>query len=412
MRTEALELLIHHPERVGQACGFARLNAALHGLWMRQMLSAPGDITILAHRGSYKTTCLSLVIAILLCTEPEKNILFLRKTDDDVAEMLRQVRGLLEGDVFQQLTCEIYGQPVRVLRANNTELLTDVWQSPRGAVQLLGQGIGGSLTGKHADLIFTDDIVNLQDRLSRAERERTRAIYQELQNIRNPGGRIISTGTPWHPMDATSLMPNVRRWDCYTSGLLDAARIEALRAAMVPSLFAANYELRHIPSEDVLFSETPPFTADETVLRDGIAHLDASYGGGDFTALTCGDRRGDTYYLYGRLWHRRVDALEEEIISECARLAVAPLYCESNADKGFLARSLREKGMPVRTYAEKQAKFMKIATFLRRAWPRVVFVRGTDPDYVHQILSYSELAEHDDAPDSAASLVRVLERRG
>lgn len=63
---------------------------------------------------------------------------------------------------------------------------------------MLGIGIGGSLTGKHADIVITDDIVNLRDRMSAAERERTIAVYRELQNIKNRGGRIINTGTPWH----------------------------------------------------------------------------------------------------------------------------------------------------------------------------------------------------------------------
>lgn len=45
-------------------------------------------------------------------------------------------------------------------------------------------GVNGSLTGKHYDVIFTDDIVNLKDRTSRAEREHTKSVYMELQNIR------------------------------------------------------------------------------------------------------------------------------------------------------------------------------------------------------------------------------------
>lgn len=40
--------------------------------------------------------------------------------------------------------------------------------SPRGTSQLLGVGTSGSLTGKHYDYIFTDDIVNLKDRISPA----------------------------------------------------------------------------------------------------------------------------------------------------------------------------------------------------------------------------------------------------
>lgn len=409
---EILTLMLRYPATLGHLCGFPALTEELHGKWMRQMLSGEGDLTIMAHRGSYKTTCLSLVIATLLVLSPEKNILFLRKTDADVSEMLRQVRHILEDEAFQAMTGFLLGQPVKVTRGTGSELSTNLWNSPRGAVQLLGQGIGSSLTGKHADLIFTDDIVNMSDRDSRAERQFTCSVFQELQNIRNPGGRIISTCTPWHPADATSLMQNVQRYDCYTTGLVPPERIEALRASMDAPTFAANWELKHIPSGDVMFSTTPPFTPDESLLEGGIAQLDAAYGGGDCTALTCASLRDGKYCLYGRVWRRRVDDVLDEVVMECTRLGVTYLYCESNGDRGFLARDLRERGLMVRTYTEHQQKFMKIATYLRRAWKDVVLLRGTDPAYIRQILSFAEGVDHDDAPDSAASAVRVLMKRG
>ena len=54
-------------------------------------------------------------------------------------------------------------------------------------------------------------------------------------------------------------------------------------------------------------------------------------------------------------------------------------------------------------------KFMKIVTFLKKWWPKIVFLEGTDPEYIDQILDYTENAEHDDAPDSAACVCRILE---
>lgn len=410
MRMEALELLVNHPAQVARWCGFTQIRDQPHGAWMRQMIAGDGDMTILAHRGSYKTTCLTLVIAILACVQPEKNMLFLRKTDHDVAEVLRQVKHILCSGAMRFLSAQLYGSSVEVSRATASELSTDCYTSPRGAAQLLGQGIGGSLTGKHADVIFTDDIVNLQDRLSCAEREHTRAIYQELQNIRNPGGRIINTGTPWHREDAIALMPRVQRFDCYQTGLLSAAQVDQLRRAMAPSLFAANYELRHIAQEDALFTTAPPLVNDERLLRDGIAHVDAAYGGGDYTALTCGRCHQGQVVLYGRLWHSHVDAVLPEIVQECNRFPVAPVYCETNSDKGYLARALKREGLPVRPYAERESKVFKIATYLRKAWPQIVFLRGTDPNYLTQILDYTDHAAHDDAPDSAACVLRLFDR--
>jgi hypothetical protein len=279
-------------------------------------------------------------------------------------------------------------------------------------VQLLGIGLGGSLTGKHADVIVTDDIINVKDRVSEAERENTKRIYMELQNIRNPGGRIINTGTPWHRDDAFSIMPPAQRFDCYQTGMLSSAKLDQLRSSMSPSLFAANYELRHIAAENALFPTHPGETEDESVLYDGIAHIDAAYAGEDYTAFTCGRRDGDTLYLYGRLWHRHVDTVMDAILADCDRLRCAPIYCETNGDKGYLSRELRRSGAQTRPYPETMNKYVKISTFLRKWWKNVVFLSGTDPEYIAQIMDYTEDAEHDDAPDSAACVCRILDRRG
>ena len=412
MRKAALEFLLTRPAQAARLCGLDRLTDELHGAWMQEMLLGQEDMTLLAHRGSYKTSCLAFAMAAMLLAYPQHNILFMRKTDEDVIEVIRQVKKLLGSEALQHLARMIYGVKVDVLKTDMFTVQLSCYAAMRGAPQLIGMGIGGSLTGKHADIVITDDIVNLHDRISPAERRRTRQVYQELQNIKNRDGRIINTGTPWHPEDAISLMPNIRRCDCYHSGLLSEEEILRLRRAMTPSLFAANYELKHVAAEGALFGECPPLDGDPSLLRDGIAHVDAAYGGEDCTALTCGKIVGDKLLLYGRLWRGHIDRAMDEILAECDRLLCGPILCETNGDKGYVARELRMRGGPVRPYAESMNKHVKIATFLRKWWPRIVFCKGTDRAYIDQILDYTESAAHDDAPDSAACLVRAMERTG
>ena len=93
------------------------------------------------------------------------DIIFLRKTDDDVTEVIRQVKMLLRHDAMRCLSQMIYGRPVEVLRSDMFSVHTDCFRAMRGCQQLLGIGTYGSLTGKHADIVITDDIVNLQDRI-------------------------------------------------------------------------------------------------------------------------------------------------------------------------------------------------------------------------------------------------------
>ena len=85
------------------------------------------------------------------------------------------------------------------------------------------------------------------------------------------------------------------------------------------------------------------------------------------------------------------------------------IYCEDNGDKGYLARDLEELGIPSDTYHENQNKFLKISTKLKGAWNNIRWIPATDPKYILQITDYTEQAAHDDAPDSAASLIRIYE---
>lgn len=403
--------LLRDPVALGKALGYKDFRHGLHDVWIRRMVSPGEDMTLQAHRGSYKTTCLCVAIAEMMIRYRDKNIIFLRKTDADVVEVVKNVQRILESPVMQGIYLALTGEELGIIKATGAEITTTAYCAPRGASQLLGIGISGSLTGKHADIIITDDIINLKDRLSAAERQRTRSVYQELQNIRNPGGRIINTGTPWHKEDAFAIMPPAEQFDCYSTGLLTPEKLDQLKKSMEPSLFAANYELKHIAAEDALFPTYPGTTSDADCLRDGVAHIDAAYGGEDFTALTCGKRDGDTLYLYGRLWHAHVDTVMDAAMAECDRLMCAPIYCETNGDKGYLGRELRRRGAQVRVYQEKQNKYSKIATFLRKWWGNIVVLDGTDPEYIAQIMDYTEQAEHDDAPDSAACICRIFDRR-
>lgn len=95
-------------------------------------------------------------------------------------------------------------------------------------------------------------------------------------------------------------------------------------------------------------------------------------------------------------------------IEEAKRLLCAPILCETNADKGYLAKEIQRRGYSARPYPEKMNKFLKISTFLRKWWGNVVFLTGTDKAYQAQILSYTEDAEHDDACLAGDTLIATL----
>lgn len=387
--------------------GFKDLTDELHGKWMQHIIYGDDDYSLQAHRLSYKSSCLSVALAMWEVLFHSKNALFMRKTDTDVAESIAQAQKVFENEAFRHMAEVLTGSEIFLTTANSTSMTVSTYDSPRGAEQLVGCGCGGSLTGKHADLIICDDVVNLQDRLSKAEREKTKAIVRELRNIVTRDGRIVFIGTPWHAEDAFTLVKEPDRYDCYSTDLITPEKLQKLRDSMTASLFAANYELRHIASDDVIFCD-PVTGADPALAEQGICHIDAAYGGEDYTAFTICNKKSGNYYVFGKLWRKNVDDCTAEIIKYRKALNAGGIYCEDNGDKGYLARDLRQKGERCVTYHESMNKFVKITSYLKAEWKHVVFVAGTDQEYINQICDYTETAEHDDAPDSLASIVRKL----
>lgn len=351
-----------------------------------------------------------MALALIIILLPRTKTLFIRKTDDDVKEVIAQVQKILKSQQVRYFVKCIYGVDLKLTKESATEVNTNLSTDIKGTSQLVGMGTGSSLTGKHFDRIFTDDIVNLKDRQSKAERDRIKNIYQELQNVKNRGGRIYNAGTPWHKDDAFSIMPKPMVYDCYQTGLIEKEKLEEIRESMTASLFAANYELRHIASEDVIF-ESPQTGAEPHLVEQGLCHTDAAYGGEDYTAFTIARKYNGKIYVYGRLWHKHIDDVQDEIKRLISQFNGGVMYCENNGDKGYLGKEFRRKGVRVSIYHENMNKFIKITSYLKACWRDVVFVAGTDEEYINQICDYNEHCEHDDAADSLSSIVRILWKR-
>lgn len=406
-KRQILDLIWNDPVQLGYWVGFNDLTE-LHNDWLKKFLYTDEDLTLQAHRGSYKTTTLSLFLSLNTVIRPNETMIFFRKSGGDVVEIMRQVGNVLNSGCMREIVSILYGKELSLTKNSGSEISTNLTTSIKGTSQLVGLGTQTSITGKHADVVITDDIVNVYDRISKNERERTKLFYQELQNIKNRGGRIINTGTPWHEDDAFQLMPDPLKYDCYSTGLIDEKELANIKSKMLPSLFSANYELRHIASENIIFRD-PTTGGDASMLEQARwVHIDAAYGGIDSTAFTIAKKVDDKIYVFGKLWHKHVEDVLDDIIAYRRKFNAGKIRCEHNSDKGYLAKQLRAKGERAITYYESMNKFLKITTYLRSVWNDIIFVEGTDNDYIQEILDYNEEAEHDDAPDSLACLMRDM----
>jgi hypothetical protein len=276
-------------------------------------------------------------------------------------------------------------------------------------------GLDGGITGLHFDKIICDDVITLRDRISRAERERTAEMVREIAtNIIEPGKGSAWIGTPWHREDAWKVIKSfcpIAKYPLSQYNFIGEEEAQRKRLTTTPFLFMANYELQINTDESALFSD-PIYSSGWDYSRSGaLAHVDSAYDGDHYCALTIAAPlrtvENETFYqAIGFTYPGNVTSWIDEIVRICRKYHAGTIYNETNADKGFVADKISDKGLRVKTYAEKQNKHMKISTHLFDAWRFIEWDPDTDGEYMNQVLDYREGSAPDDAPDSAASLFR------
>jgi len=405
MSIEILKSITDNPVPFAKALGYNKLTEDIHNPWIKRMFHLKQNGTLQAHRGSYKTTCLIIALTLWIIAKPAGNIIFLRKSQEDVKDVLSSVSKNIQNPIVMNLMKDIYREYPKFIIDNATELELSNYRGKMGR-QILGLGLKSSITGKHGSVI-TDDIVTLKDRISQAEREQTKNQYMELINIASEENhRIFNTGTPWHKNDAFTLMPKPEVFTVYQTGILSPERIQERKDLMTSSLFAANYELKHVADGDILFHE--PEYGKFPIGGKAYAQIDAAYGGTDASTLTIITEVDNKLYTVGWWMPGHIDQHYNEIISRLERFQAIECSLENNADKGFLKKELEKRcNIKFHGYHERMNKYYKISTYGKSVWNRVILdMEESDMEYISEIMDYNENAKHDDAPDSFASLIR------
>jgi len=175
-----------------------------------------------------------------------------------------------------------------------------------------------------------------------------------------------------------------------------------------PFLYAANYRLELQTEEGQLFADPLMGGPWDVTAGRPVAHLDAAFDGDHTCALTILRKKikGVGYDGLGWVYDGHVKSWLPEISRLYKRYRAKAMHVETNADKGYVANDLREYDIIVKEYAESQNKHIKISTRLFEAWEQIEWAEETDEEYLAQMTDYREKQEPDDAPDSAASLLR------
>ena len=122
-RQDLIDLIYLHPTEIARRLGYDKLTE-LHDAWIRAMVFGDDDETLQAHRGSYKTTCIAISLALIILLFPEQRTIFMRKTDTDVAEVLAATSNVLKSAHFRSMCQTLYGIDLALTKDTTTEVST------------------------------------------------------------------------------------------------------------------------------------------------------------------------------------------------------------------------------------------------------------------------------------------------
>ena len=411
--------ILDDPLFLAELLGYDRVVHDYHREWIENFIR-PGDYVLLAHRNSYKTTCVVIAIILELLMNPSVRIQVARKTEKQAIKILEEVVAHFFRKPLRKLYLDRWGvnnisQHIEWSKMNglNINLRNKKITKERNLEMC---GIGKPSTGAHFDRLYRDDIVTPEDRRA-VERKVTADFLKEDNNLLDAKtglGRNI-TGTPFHVDDAFSSMTNVHKFPIGMNFIpeLTQEKLQAIRKEEGESVFTANYHLEHVLDSERLF-DRPNFVSELTSLRKPIAYWDSAFTReGDFNALTIGGMVDDQIHIvHGSVWRDVIDVSYDNVEKACRRHNVHTIVYESNAAQVSLGYVLKQRGLSAYGIYSRGAKAERIIRALRPAWDRIYFYdKECMSEYMRQILNYTEMDQHtyDDAPDSLSSLVSLLE---
>jgi hypothetical protein len=407
------------PHLLGKLAG-KDLLTPLHSEWIKYVWGPEGaeiPRTLMGHRGSYKTTAITEIGPIwYLAFNPERRIAVIRKTFTESAEVLRNISNICMLEEVHDFLGFVWGDPnwtFTTRKAGKIEFSVKHSKTKEG--NLTAYGLDSSMTGSHFTDVLGDDCETIIDRISSAEREKTKMIMTEVRtNILDPGGRFRVIGTPWAKDGLFSILPPARKYPVGVTGLLTDEQIKIKRDSQPALLYAVNYELEFQNDEDNLFNDPHMGIWDFTARTDAVAHLDAAYGGKDTNALTIMKPLPDNRInAVGFLYQGHVKDFIPQIVDKMKYYRASKLFMENNSDRGFSLEAITsnpvavEAGIWPKSYAESMQKEMKISKYLYEGWKRIQWANETDMNYLEQIIDWTVEADVlDDSADSASSLLR------
>jgi len=149
------------------------------------------DMQLQAGRGAGKSVLTSILASWFLLRDPNCTVMVLSATAQKAVEFISMTRRILDLVPY----CSHLAPKEHMIDnafAFNCGARTKVGQDS----SVFARGITSQITGSHADIVISDDIEIEGNSDTEVQREKLLNRLHELEQIRNPGGRVIMLGTP------------------------------------------------------------------------------------------------------------------------------------------------------------------------------------------------------------------------
>ncbi len=297
----------------------------LHGI-------AGGYLSILAPRGSAKSTWLALYAAFAIGLNPHIQIIYVGYSESVALKQSRMIKRIVASKAYQQVFPHIRpgsrwsdrDWEIDKAYAGVTALDSDY--------TFYAVGVCGAITSRRASLIICDDLIKSSAAIANPDvREKMVCNWGEvLEPTLIPGGRVVSIGTRFRRDDIHATEFTVENgWQVIQQGAIEddgkgnersywAARfaLESLQKIRdkKPLIFCFQYQNR-LPDNDAtaiikpewIHQDDLPSSFDELVLGVDLAASEKQRA--DYTALVLVGRKGELFYVVDVVEFRAVGNL-------------------------------------------------------------------------------------------------------
>jgi len=189
---------------VGLVAKYRVLGHCHHDL-LKYLMEDHNHQLVLWPRGHQKSTMLGFWAAWYIINNPASTVIYATATADLAEKQLGFIKNILASDVVRKYWPELVNpEPGQRACWRATEMEVDHNIRRELNVRdpsIKAVGMGGNITGFHADVVLLDDIVVLENTDTKTEREKVKTWYSLLNSILNPGGFIKAVGTRYNPDD-------------------------------------------------------------------------------------------------------------------------------------------------------------------------------------------------------------------